>query len=200
MSLIHRGPLTPLELAARRRNAQKSTGPRTPQGKFRSSLNALKRDPLSPVLSEMIRFRGENLKEYRKMHFQLIALFLPQNLDQSECVTHLAEAWWQKVRAMRAPEGEGFRRDHIREANERIERGLASLIEYLRRDTRKWRYLLRACLGGEFNSLAELRIQVETHLEVVSQAADQLALQMFMMGDREKRSPYIGKGLDRVPS
>ncbi len=41
MSLIHRKALSAPELAARRRNAQNSTGPRTRRGKARASLNAL---------------------------------------------------------------------------------------------------------------------------------------------------------------
>ena len=41
-SLIHRPPLSDRELAARRANAQRSTGPRTERGKARSRLNALK--------------------------------------------------------------------------------------------------------------------------------------------------------------
>ncbi len=42
MSLIHRNALSARELAARRRNAQNSTGPRTRRGKARASLNALR--------------------------------------------------------------------------------------------------------------------------------------------------------------
>ncbi len=41
MSWIHPKALSARELAARRRNAQNSTGPRTPRGKARASLNAL---------------------------------------------------------------------------------------------------------------------------------------------------------------
>jgi len=123
------------------------------------------------------------------MHRQLIALFLPQDLRQSECITELAEAWWQKVRALRAPAREGFRRDRIREAEERIERGLASLIDALRSDSRKWRYLLEASLGGTFNSLPELRVQIETHLEVVTRAAQDLAMEMIMLRRARKRGP-----------
>jgi hypothetical protein len=42
MALLRKRPLTPAALAARRANAQKSTGPRTAAGKARSRLNALK--------------------------------------------------------------------------------------------------------------------------------------------------------------
>ena len=82
MSPRRKYPLTPLALAARRRNAQKSTGPRSAAGKFRSSLNALKYEPFSIVLAEMIRFLGEDIHAYRKMHREVIALFLPQDLRQ----------------------------------------------------------------------------------------------------------------------
>jgi hypothetical protein len=171
MSLIHRRPLTALELAARRRNARKSTGPRTPAGKFRSSLNALKYAPLPPVLTEMIQFQGEDIREYRRLHRDLIALFLPQNSAQNECVTELAEAWWEKIRALHAPDREGFRRDNIRAADKRLEAGLRSLIGALRIGSRKWRYVLELSVGGRFNSLAGMRRRIEAQLDVVTRAA-----------------------------
>ena len=52
MSLIHRPPLSDRELAARRANAQRSTGPRTAHGKARSRLNALKHGGRSTRMAE----------------------------------------------------------------------------------------------------------------------------------------------------
>jgi len=160
-------------IAARRKNAQKSTGPRTPLGKFRSSLNRLKYDPLSVKLTALMLFWGEDVREYRKMHRQLIALFLPRDLRQSMCVTELAEAWWEKVRALRGFPIQPFRHDRIREAEERIEAGLENLIDAMRAETRKGRYIIEVRLGAPFNSLAELRCLVEDQLEVVREAARQ---------------------------
>lgn len=53
MSLRKSPTLTPALLASNRRNAKKSTGPRTAQGKARSRLNSLKNGTRSP---EYIKF------------------------------------------------------------------------------------------------------------------------------------------------
>lgn len=169
MSLVKR-PLTAAQLAANRRNAKKSTGPRTPEGKFRSSLNRLKYDPLSVKLTAVMIFWDENVREYRKMHRQLIALLLPQTFDQSACVTELAEAWWEKARALRGYPELHFRRDRVLAADERIEQGLENFIGAMRAQRRKGRYLLEVRLGAPFNSLAEMRCLVESQLEVVTEA------------------------------
>ena len=48
MSLRKSPTLTPARLAANRRNARKSTGPRTPRGKAQSRMNALRNGDYSP--------------------------------------------------------------------------------------------------------------------------------------------------------
>jgi hypothetical protein len=55
MSLVKSPELTPKALAARRRNAQRSTGPRTPRGKARASLNAFKHGRRSASLRWLMR-------------------------------------------------------------------------------------------------------------------------------------------------
>ena len=47
------------QLAANRRNAQKSTGPKTPEGRAVSKMNALKHG----ILSKEVLVRGLNIKE-----------------------------------------------------------------------------------------------------------------------------------------
>ena len=47
--------MTPARLAANRRNAQKSTGPRTARGKAQSRMNGLRGGRRSPVLRNLIR-------------------------------------------------------------------------------------------------------------------------------------------------
>jgi hypothetical protein len=164
--------LTPLELAARRRNAQRSTGPRTAAGKFRSSLNSLKRELCPFVRERMIEFWGEDVREYRRLHRDLINLLLPRDLYLAERVAELAEAWWEKVCALRAPAWRGFREDRVREAEERIEGELAFIIEALRGQSRQWRYRLECDLGATFNSDAQLRERIEARLPVLLKAAE----------------------------
>lgn len=54
MSLRKSPTLTAARLAANRRNAQKSTGPRTPRGKAQSRLNALRHGWASPTFQNLI--------------------------------------------------------------------------------------------------------------------------------------------------
>ena len=56
MSLLKPRPMTPARIAACRRNALKSTGPRTERGKIQSSLNALRTGSYSPTY--LMLFRG----------------------------------------------------------------------------------------------------------------------------------------------
>lgn len=53
MSLVKSPTLTPALLAAKRRNAQTSTGPRTARGKAQSRLNALQRGERSPAYRQL---------------------------------------------------------------------------------------------------------------------------------------------------
>ncbi len=61
MSLLRRHPLSERELAARRANAQRSTGPRTARGKARSRLNALKHGGRSRRLAAFLKQAGIDL-------------------------------------------------------------------------------------------------------------------------------------------
>lgn len=54
MSLLHR-TVTPRMLEANRRNARRSTGPRSPQGKAKARLNAIKHGCDSRVLDDYFR-------------------------------------------------------------------------------------------------------------------------------------------------
>ena len=58
MFSIKRSPLSPKELEARRANARKSTGPRTPEGKVRVSFNRLLHGGRSARLEAFLRQRG----------------------------------------------------------------------------------------------------------------------------------------------
>ena len=59
MSLRRSPLLTPRALAARRSNAFKSTGPRTPQGKARARFNALRFGGRSARMASYLPFTGQ---------------------------------------------------------------------------------------------------------------------------------------------
>jgi hypothetical protein len=54
MSLRKSPTLTPALLAANRRNAKKSTGPRTPRGKAQSRMNGLRKGNRSPLYRNLL--------------------------------------------------------------------------------------------------------------------------------------------------
>lgn len=197
MSPTRKRTLTPLELAARRRNAQKSTGPRTPAGKFRSSLNSLKHG-LCPFITErMIEFRGEDVREYRRMHRDLINLLLPEDFYLANRVADLAEACWEKVCALRASPWEKFREHHIWQAEERIEEELSQLVQALSLRSRKWRYRLEQDAGRTFNSLSELRDWIESRLPICVEASEAINIASRFQNLKRFTCPY-NRGLSKA--
>jgi hypothetical protein len=77
---------SPARLAANRRNAQKSTGPRTAAGKRRVALNVQRRDPFAPLrvssdpgeLERQLLARGEDPRDLRRLLRDLIVIFHPE--------------------------------------------------------------------------------------------------------------------------
>ncbi len=59
-SVAEKHPISEARLAANRANAQKSTGPRTPEGKQRSRINATRH----AILGQVIHLTGEDLDAY----------------------------------------------------------------------------------------------------------------------------------------
>jgi hypothetical protein len=51
---LRKSPMTPARLEANRRNAQKSTGPRTPRGKSQSRLNGLRSGRRSRLYGDLL--------------------------------------------------------------------------------------------------------------------------------------------------
>jgi hypothetical protein len=90
-----------LRIAANRRNALKSTGPRTAAGKRRVALNALVRGLLPEDLERQLRARGEDLNEFRRLHRDLIGIFEPRDPAGARVVTQMALTWWEKARRIR---------------------------------------------------------------------------------------------------
>src|SRR5215831_4052721 len=64
LSFVKRSPLSPKELAARRGNARKSTGPRTAEGKARVSLNRLLHGGRSAHFKAFLRQIGANERAF----------------------------------------------------------------------------------------------------------------------------------------
>ena len=99
--------LTHKEIEARRRNAKKSTGPRTRAGKRRAALNALKYGthpwPQSPA--ETMQDLGEDPREYDHFLAGLAAALAPADAVERMLVEDIATLAWKKRRLNRAQEG-----------------------------------------------------------------------------------------------
>jgi hypothetical protein len=93
--------LSPRRLAARRANAQKCTGPRTPEGKATVRLNALKHgffasDVVNPVLDGPAR-----AEEFNSLLDALLEDFQPQSARERLLVDEVAACCWRIRRLLR---------------------------------------------------------------------------------------------------
>lgn len=81
---------TEKQIAANRRNALKSTGPRTPRGKSFTRLNALRHGLRATVGTPL----GENLKELRQIRNQFMKCCQHQTAEQVHLLELMATARW----------------------------------------------------------------------------------------------------------
>jgi hypothetical protein len=84
------------QIVANRANAKRSTGPKTPAGKCKSSRNALKHGLCS---SSDIVIWDEDPLEFEKLQAELEEVYPPVNALVRELVHHLAEMLWRIRRA-----------------------------------------------------------------------------------------------------
>ncbi len=159
-----RRPLTAAELAARRRNAQKSTGPRTPEGKRRSALNSLKKYLCPHWRAFLIPLKGQDPREYRRLHRDLIALLQPDNSFFRSLVRDLAEAWWEKLCWLRGQTSGPTGWPTAHKLDQRIESRLMTYVTALSLHWKKWNARLANALGGPVSSPAMMRETVEARL------------------------------------
>jgi hypothetical protein len=83
------------QIAANRRNAQKSTGPRTPQGKLKSRCNALRHGLTAETVIDVF----ENVEDYQTFEQALLAHYAPASIVARELTLRLASLLWRLRRA-----------------------------------------------------------------------------------------------------
>ncbi|HOW69632.1 MAG TPA: hypothetical protein PKY77_03445 [Phycisphaerae bacterium] len=86
---------------ANRRNAAKSTGPRTPQGKARSRQNACQHGLLAQAILMPPNQPDESLDEFTTLLSELNQQYLPRHPIESLIVQRVAISWWRLRRAYR---------------------------------------------------------------------------------------------------
>ena len=107
MSLRKSPQLTPPLLAAARRNARRSTGPRSPAAKQNSKLNALKHGAYVSFENQRqaMRALGENAEQFQALTEELRSAFAPGDALQERQVEDLAWLYWRRERLERALSG-----------------------------------------------------------------------------------------------
>jgi len=88
---------TEAQVEANRANAQKSTGPRTPEGKATVAQNAIKHG----LLARHAVIVGEDTDDYELLRDQLGAELVPVGLLESRLVERIAGLFWRLERAER---------------------------------------------------------------------------------------------------
>jgi len=78
-------------LAANRANAQLSTGPQTPEGKAKSSLNAVK----TGLTGHTVLLPSEDAEAYETHLLQYLERFAPVGERETELVQNLADTQWR---------------------------------------------------------------------------------------------------------
>ncbi len=94
--------LTAKQLAARRANAARSTGPRTPAGKARSRWNALKHGLRARALIPEPLQAQESAAEFATLHEALRAEFDPATAFEEMLVEAIAANYWRLGRVQSA--------------------------------------------------------------------------------------------------
>jgi hypothetical protein len=85
------------QIEANRRNALKSTGPKTDDGKARSSRNALRHG----LTAAQAVLPYENQDDYEKLREGMLASYAPENTAEQALVEELANAYWRLMRLHR---------------------------------------------------------------------------------------------------
>ncbi len=85
---------TEKQIAANRRNSQKSTGPKTREGKFKSSLNALRHG----VYSETHIIKTEDAAIFSNLAQEILDELQPQTPTELELVDQLIQTVWRRRR------------------------------------------------------------------------------------------------------
>jgi len=86
---------------ANRRNARKSTGPRTPEGKARSSMNAVKHG----LLSREVLVKGESEKDLVTFRKRLVSALAPLGELETLFAERVVSSAWRLRRCLRVETG-----------------------------------------------------------------------------------------------
>jgi hypothetical protein len=99
-------PASERKIQANRRNAIRSTGPKTERGKSTVARNAIKHGVLAREVVITAGDGEESLEEFNDLVQQLCEYYKPVGVLEESLVQTIATCWWRKARAIRAENGE----------------------------------------------------------------------------------------------
>ena len=99
-------PTSPAKIASSRQNSFKSTGPRSREGKRRSSRNALDRGLFSRWLVILDPAVKEDPEEWRSLRAEIAAHYKPVGFEEELRCEEIAVAIWQRRRLLRYDSGQ----------------------------------------------------------------------------------------------
>lgn len=124
MRLVHKKS-TPAMIKANRDNAEKyATGPRTPDGKRNSSLNAGKHWGYSRIFRPYLEQIGEVREGFKRLRQGLLEAFQPSDAFERGLVEEMAELRWRRQRLVRAQQGLMVERQRSMESDRERRRNL----------------------------------------------------------------------------
>ena len=105
-NLSRKPPASERTIQANRRNALRSTGPKTDRGKRTVARNALKHGLLAREVVITAGDGEESLEEFHDLVKQLHEQYEPIGVVEESLVQTIATCWWRKARVIRAENGE----------------------------------------------------------------------------------------------
>lgn len=147
-------------LGARAR--KRSGGPHTEGGKRRAALNSQRRGLCAKPLERELKARGEDVREFRRLHRDLIGWLRPDDARIRAVVAKLAETWWRKRRRLRGAVGSAAP-DTV-EIDAQIDELLQLYVHCARERNRKWRHRLEILFGPGLSGPYFLRTRIEARL------------------------------------
>lgn len=176
--------VTDKQLAANRRNAQHSTGPRTPEGKARSRWNALVHGALAQAAIPPELEPYESRAAFEDLLAVLRDELAPASAMEEILVERIATSYWRLSRVLRAESATIAARQENTAADEARDEAFAALVPGIRPTSLDDQVQLLAEALGDTRRLRKLMVQADPRWRDVSDQELITAAQSLLGGLR----------------
>lgn len=182
------------KIEANRRNARKSTGPRTLQGKRRSSQNALLHGLTSRHIVVQDQDGGEHQADYNRLITSLNEYFKPQGVLERMYVETIATCYWRRQRVFRTERGMIARnlagkRDHLRQ--EKVDTARFNLTPQLEREANALTDHLALPSREDIDKLLRYETMIDKQLQRAMEQLDILQSRRTAHGQQPTSEPGL---------